>query len=74
MLRLGEWRAARWIVQVATVIGFIVAMAPGIVPAEAAKRGGVLSFAVVAEPPTYDCHASTTFGVARIRCFRTTRR
>ena len=27
------------------------------------KRGGMLNFAVVAEPPTYDCHANTTFGV-----------
>ena len=27
------------------------------------KRGGVLNFAVVAEPPNYDCHANTTFGV-----------
>ena len=30
---------------------------------KAPKRGGVLSFAVVAEPPNYDCHGSTTFGV-----------
>jgi peptide/nickel transport system substrate-binding protein len=27
------------------------------------KRGGILNFAVVAEPPNYDCHANTTFGV-----------
>src|SRR5262249_52723969 len=34
-------------------------------PAQSAapKRGGVLNFAVVAEPPNYDCHANTTFGV-----------
>jgi peptide/nickel transport system substrate-binding protein len=34
------------------------------VPADAQhspKRGGVLSFAVTAEPPNYDCHASQTF-------------
>jgi peptide/nickel transport system substrate-binding protein len=30
---------------------------------QAPKRGGTLNFAVVAEPPSYDCHASTTFGV-----------
>jgi peptide/nickel transport system substrate-binding protein len=29
--------------------------------AQAPKKGGILSFAVVAEPPTYDCHATTTF-------------
>ena len=43
--------------------GLLIAAAPGILPAEAAKRGGMLSFAVVAEPPNYDCHANTTFGV-----------
>src|SRR5262245_66491434 len=26
------------------------------------KRGGTLNFAVVAEPPNYDCHSNTTFG------------
>jgi peptide/nickel transport system substrate-binding protein len=29
--------------------------------AQAPKRGGILNFAVVAEPPTYDCHATVTF-------------
>jgi peptide/nickel transport system substrate-binding protein len=27
------------------------------------KRGGILEYAVDAEPPTYDCHASVTFAV-----------
>jgi peptide/nickel transport system substrate-binding protein len=31
------------------------------VHAQAPKKGGILSYAVVAEPPTYDCHATTTF-------------
>lgn len=30
---------------------------------EAPKRGGILEYAVDAEPPTYDCHASVTFAV-----------
>src|SRR5262245_41659335 len=30
-------------------------------PAETPKRGGTLAFAVVAEPPNYDCHANTSF-------------
>ena len=32
-------------------------------PAMAQKRGGILNFAVVAEPPTTDCHATTTFAM-----------
>jgi peptide/nickel transport system substrate-binding protein len=31
--------------------------------AQAPKKGGTLNFAVVAEPPNYDCHASTTFAL-----------
>jgi peptide/nickel transport system substrate-binding protein len=30
---------------------------------DAPKRGGILEYAVDAEPPTYDCHASVTFAV-----------
>ena len=28
-----------------------------------AQRGGIVNFAVVAEPPNYDCHASQTFAL-----------
>jgi peptide/nickel transport system substrate-binding protein len=31
--------------------------------AQTPKRGGILNFAVVAEPPTYDCHGSNTFAL-----------
>ena len=31
--------------------------------AQEPQRGGVLQFGVAAEPPSYDCHASTTFAV-----------
>jgi peptide/nickel transport system substrate-binding protein len=31
--------------------------------AETPKRGGILNFAVVAEPPNTDCHATTTFAM-----------
>jgi len=31
--------------------------------AETPKAGGILDFAVVASPPSYDCHAETTFGL-----------
>ena len=31
--------------------------------AQTPKRGGTLNFSVVAEPPNYDCHGSTTFAL-----------
>ena len=31
--------------------------------AQTPKSGGTLNFAVVAEPPNYDCHGSTTFAL-----------
>lgn len=50
---------------VAAVVG-AVAMLAGAHPAAAQtpKSGGTLNFAVVAEPPTIDCHAVTTFAFA----------
>ena len=38
-------------------------VASGLAHAQGPKRGGTLNFAVVAEPPNYDCHASTTFAL-----------
>lgn len=35
----------------------------GTVHAQEPRRGGTLTFAIAAEPPTYDCHASQTFAV-----------
>ena len=37
------------------------AAAGAVAHAQAPKKGGILQYAVVAEPPTYDCHATTTF-------------
>lgn len=34
-----------------------------IAKSETPKRGGILNFAVTAEPPNYDCHASQTFAL-----------
>ena len=31
--------------------------------AQTPKKGGMLNFGVVAEPPNYDCHGSTTFAL-----------
>lgn len=36
---------------------------PALAAATEPKRGGILTFAVAAEPPTYDLHASQTFAV-----------
>ena len=38
-----------------------VALAPTWANAQAPKKGGILKFAVSAEPPDYDCHAATSF-------------
>jgi len=32
-------------------------------PQQTPKKGGILNFAVTAEPPNYDCHASQTFAL-----------
>src|SRR5688572_28806642 len=43
---------------------FALILAPGLTAtAETPKRGGILNFAVTAEPPNYDCHASQTFAL-----------
>ena len=36
---------------------------PAAPPRKTPKRGGTLNFSVVAEPPNYDCHGSTTFAL-----------
>ncbi len=40
-----------------------LALGAGAATADTPKRGGILNFAVVAEPPNYDCHASQTFAL-----------
>jgi peptide/nickel transport system substrate-binding protein len=41
----------------------IAALAPDTASAQTPKKGGTLQFAVTAEPPNYDCHASQTFAL-----------
>lgn len=48
--------------QAAGVWSLLVTGAGGAL-AETPKRGGTLNFAVTAEPPNYDCHASQTFAL-----------
>ncbi len=33
--------------------------------AETPKRGGILQYAITTEPPNYDCHGNTNFGVSQ---------
>src|SRR3974377_853808 len=48
-----------------TILGGAAALAfaSAVATAEEPKRGGTLNFAVLAEPPNYDCHGSTTFAL-----------
>ncbi len=52
---------SRW----SRAIAALIAVGAGSAAAEAQtpKRGGILNFAVTAEPPNYDCHASQTFAL-----------
>ena len=50
-----------------TTAGWALALAGSLVwtggaAAQTPIKGGTLNFAVVAEPPNYDCHSNTTFG------------
>jgi peptide/nickel transport system substrate-binding protein len=52
-----------WTMRAAATVGAILlASAPAL--AQTPKRGGTLNFAVVAEPPTIDCHGVSTFAFA----------
>ncbi len=52
-----------------TILGAAVAglaalsLGSGLAAAQTPKKGGTLNFSVVAEPPNYDCHGSTTFAL-----------
>lgn len=63
---IGEKKTGRGNVKklMAAALGLVVAGTAGPAPAQTPKPGGTLSFAVVAEPPTIDCHAVTTFAFA----------
>ena len=47
----------------AVIVGSGLALGIGPANAQAPKRGGILNFSVVAEPPNYDCHGSNTFAL-----------
>src|SRR5688572_24738343 len=43
--------------------GVLAMLATSSSVAQTPKKGGTLNFSVVAEPPNYDCHGSTTFAL-----------
>jgi peptide/nickel transport system substrate-binding protein len=45
------------------VCAAVLAIGAGTALAQTPKKGGTLNFSVVAEPPNYDCHGSTTFAL-----------
>ncbi len=45
------------------VAGALAMLATSSAIAQTPEKGGTLNFAVVAEPPNYDCHGSTTFAL-----------
>src|SRR5258708_29320189 len=52
-------RSTMWLFALALVALLLA----GAASAEEPKHGGILKYAVVSDPPTYDCHASGTFAV-----------
>lgn len=46
-------------------IGALCGLATGGL-AQTPKKGGTLSFAVTGDTPTYDCHATTTYGAIHV--------
>ena len=62
MCRTGQTRRIDKLVGAAMGCATLM-VATSLTLAEEPKRGGTLNFAVVAEPPTYDCHASSTFAL-----------
>ena len=50
-------RMCRWVATALVLLGSAGALSQEI------QRGGTLSYGIVAEPPSYDCHAMQTFAV-----------
>jgi peptide/nickel transport system substrate-binding protein len=60
-IRRREFSAA-----LALAFGGLIAWAAAIGAAETPTRGGTLDFAMSAEPPAYDCHASGTYATVQL--------
>ena len=53
----------RSLISMAAAAAAALVIGCGTVAAQTPKKGGTLNFSVVAEPPNYDCHGSTTFAL-----------
>src|SRR5262249_9594321 len=51
------------VVRLAFALPAALAFTVSAAAAQTPKSGGILNFAVVASPPSNDCHAETTFGM-----------
>lgn len=51
---------------VAAFATVLVASTSTVTHAQAPKRGGTLTYAVTGDTPTYDCHATTTYGAIHV--------
>ena len=58
-----ERKMKRTILRTAIASVAALALGSGLAAAQTPKKGGMLNFGVVAEPPNYDCHGSTTFAL-----------
>jgi TfoX/Sxy family transcriptional regulator of competence genes len=62
-VRVNAMRQAIGTLVLVPILNALIAFAATDIAAQTPKRGGTLNFAVVASPPSYDCHAETTFGM-----------
>src|SRR5258705_14000345 len=53
----------RTILTAATMTVAALAIGAGVAAAQTPRKGGELTFSVVAEPPNYYCHGSTSFAL-----------
>ena len=57
------WRVfGRRKVSRALALAAMAALTASSASAQTPRKGGILNFAVVASPPSYDCHSEITFG------------
>ena len=46
-------------------VGFALVVGSTVATSQTAKKGGILHYALTTEPPNYDCHGNTNYGVSQ---------